>query len=149
METLDDTSIAHLASYFQVLSEPMRLKLINALRSGERKVGELAAQFGCTTANVSKHLGLLAKSGFVERQTRGTCAYYRITDPAIFDLCELVCGQVGRRLAAQAAMAGQLVAWQDQRSAPGAVATSTSTGAPSVQSARPATESPVRKKGKQ
>lgn len=117
METLDDTSIAYVANYFQVLSEPMRLKLINALRTGERNVGELSAQFGCSTANVSKHLGLLAKSGFVERQTRGNCVYYRIADPAIFDLCELVCGQVGRRLAAQVETASQLVGLQAQRSA--------------------------------
>lgn len=115
MNTLDDTSIAYVASYFQTLSEPMRLKLMNALRGGERKVGELAAQFDCTPANVSKHLGLLAKSGLVERETRGNCAYYRITDPAIFDLCDLVCGQVGRRLAAQLVSAGQLVAVPGER----------------------------------
>lgn len=115
MDTLDDTSIAYVASYFQALSEPMRLKLMNALRTGERKVGELAAQFDCTPANVSKHLGLLAKSGLVERQTRGNCAYYRITDPAIFDLCDVVCGQIGKRLAAQVASAGQLVAAHGER----------------------------------
>ena len=115
MDTLDDTSIAYVASYFQALAEPMRLKLMNTLRAGECKVGELATQLDCSPANVSKHLGVLAKSGLVERQTRGNCAYYRITDPAVFDLCELVCGQVGRRLAAQLASAGQLVAVQDQR----------------------------------
>ena len=116
METLDDKSIAHVASYFQALSEPTRLQLINALRTGELRVGKLAAQFGCTTANVSKHLGLLAKGGFVECQTRATCAYYRISDPAIFDLCERVCGQLGKRQAAQAQGAGQLVATQSRRS---------------------------------
>lgn len=112
MENLDDTAIAHIANYFQALAEPMRLKVLNALRSGDRNVGELAELLGCTTANISKHLSLLAKSGFVARETRGNAVYYRIADPAIFDLCNLVCGQVGKRLAAQAEMAAKLVSVQ-------------------------------------
>jgi DNA-binding transcriptional ArsR family regulator len=112
METLDDLAISHVASYFQALSEPMRLKVLNALRGGDRNVGELADLLGCTTANISKHLSLLAKGGFVERQTRGNSAYYRIADQAIFDLCNLVCGQVGRRLAAQSETAAKLVSVQ-------------------------------------
>lgn len=112
METLDDIAIAHIANYFQALAEPMRLKVLNTLRSGERNVGELAELLGCTTANISKHLSLLAQSGFVAREARGNAVYYRIADPAIFDLCNLVCGQVGKRLAAQAEMATKLVSIQ-------------------------------------
>lgn len=115
MENLDDIAIAHVANYFQVLSEPMRLKVLNTLRSGDRNVGELAELLDSTNANISKHLSLLAKGGFVERETRGTAAYYRIADPAIFDLCDLVCGQVGRRLAAQVAMAAKLVSVQKKK----------------------------------
>jgi DNA-binding transcriptional ArsR family regulator len=115
IEPLDDAAIAHVALYFQVLAEPMRLKVLNALRSGDRNVGELAELLGCTTANISKHLSLLAKGGFVERESRGNAVYYRIADPAIFDLCNLVCGQIGRRLAAQADMASRLVSMQDKK----------------------------------
>jgi len=114
METLDDIAISHVANYFQALSEPMRLKVLNALRSGDRNVGELANLLGCTTANISKHLSLLAKGGFVQRQMQGNAAYYRIADPAIFDLCNLVCGQVGRRLAAQSETAAKLVSAQEK-----------------------------------
>ena len=112
METLDDIAIAHVTNYFQALSEPMRLKVLNTLRSGDRNVGELAELLGSTTANISKHLSLLAKGGFVERKAKGNAAYYRIADPAIFDLCNVVCGQVGRRLAAQAETASKLVSVQ-------------------------------------
>lgn len=114
MQTLDDLAISHVANYFQALSEPMRLKVLNALRSGDRNVGELADLLGCTTANISKHLSLLAKGGFVQRQMQGNAAYYRIADPAIFDLCNLVCGTVGRRLAAQAETAAKLVSLQEK-----------------------------------
>lgn len=42
MENLDEIAIAHVANYFQALSEPMRLRVLNALRAGDRNVGELA-----------------------------------------------------------------------------------------------------------
>lgn len=114
MENLDEIAIAHVANYFQALSEPMRLKVLNALRSGDRNVGELAELLGCTTANISKHLSLLANGGFVERQTRGNSVHYRIADPAIFELCNLVCGNIGRRLSAQAETAAKLVSAQEK-----------------------------------
>ena len=35
---------------------------------------------------------------------RGTSAYYRIVDPRIYQLCDLVCVQIGQRFAHQADM---------------------------------------------
>ena len=91
MKGLDRNSLEQVAEYFQSLAEPTRLCLLNTLRDGELTVSELAEQAESTPANVSKHLSLLAKTGFVERRTQGTSAYYRITDPDIYALCDLVC----------------------------------------------------------
>ncbi len=102
MEKLTDGALAQVAEYFGALAVPARLKLLNALRGGERSVGELTAASGCSQANVSKHLAILARSGLVERTTRGTSAYYRITDPATYELCDLVCGQIGKHYARRA-----------------------------------------------
>jgi DNA-binding transcriptional ArsR family regulator len=102
MEKLNDIALEHIAQYFQALSEPMRLKILNALQEGERNVGELTEVSGCTQANVSKHLSSLAKIGLVKRESRGTSVYYSIADPNIYTLCELVCGQIGTRLANEA-----------------------------------------------
>ena len=101
MEKLNGDALEQVADYFGALAVPARLKLLNALRGGERSVGELTAVSGCSQANVSKHLAVLGRSGLVERTTRGTSAYYRITDPATYELCDLVCGQIGRRYAKQ------------------------------------------------
>jgi DNA-binding transcriptional ArsR family regulator len=102
MEGLDNRALERVAEYFRTLSEPLRLKILNGLRMGERNVGELTELLGCSQANVSKHLSLLAKNGFVERASRGTSVYYRIADPRIYELCDLVCGQIGQNLAQQA-----------------------------------------------
>lgn len=97
MEKLDERALAQVADYFRALAVPLRLRLLNALREGPRNVGELTVLAGCSQANASKHLAVLAHSGFVERTARGTCVYYRIADPATYQLCDLVCGQIRRR----------------------------------------------------
>ena len=100
MDKLDDASIEMVADFFRALAEPTRLKLLNALRAGEHNVSSLTAVVGASQANVSKHLAVLLSAGVVERTNRGTSAYYRIVDPQIYALCDLVCGQIGRRFAA-------------------------------------------------
>jgi DNA-binding transcriptional ArsR family regulator len=107
MNVLDDRALAHVADYFRALSEPLRLKLISALREREHNVGELTALCGCSQANVSKHLSQLAKAGLVERSAHGTTVYYRIADPVIHQLCDLVCGQLDKRFADVAELRAQ------------------------------------------
>ena len=75
MEDLPPEALADVASYFQVLSEPTRLKILNLLRQGERNVGDLAQACGFTAANISRHLALLTKQGLVARESRGTSVY--------------------------------------------------------------------------
>ena len=106
MEHLPEAVLSDVAAFFQALSEPTRLRVLNQLREGERKVGELAELAGTTTANVSRHLSLLQQRGIVLREGRGTSVYYRIADPAIYDLCDLVCGTVARQHVEQAQARG-------------------------------------------
>jgi DNA-binding transcriptional ArsR family regulator len=98
MKQLPEGALTEIAAYFQVLAEPTRLQILNILRTGERNVGELAQMCGFTAANVSRHLALMTQQGLVERESRGTSAYYKIADPAIFALCDLVCGSITRQL---------------------------------------------------
>ena len=42
MENLPPEAMMEVAAYFQALSEPTRLKILNLLREGERNVGDLA-----------------------------------------------------------------------------------------------------------
>jgi ArsR family transcriptional regulator len=89
---LNDENAGLVAERFRTLGEPMRLRLLHALRDGERSVGDLVDEVGGGQANVSKHLQLLHRMGFVQRRKEGTTALYRISDPSVFKLCELVCG---------------------------------------------------------
>ena len=97
MKGLPPEALQQVAAYFQTLSEPTRLQILNYLREGERNVGELAQLCGYTAANVSRHLTMLTKHGMVARETRGTSVYYRIADDQIYALCDLVCGNIARQ----------------------------------------------------
>jgi DNA-binding transcriptional ArsR family regulator len=103
MNGLPPEALEDVADYFQALAEPTRLKILNRLRERPHNVGELAALCECTSANASRHLSLLTKQGLVARETRGTAVYYRIADESIYALCDLVCGNIARRFAQQAA----------------------------------------------
>jgi len=103
MEHLPPEALEHVAAYFQALSEPTRLHILNLLRDGERNVGELAQLTGYTSANISRHLGVLVQHGLVARETRGTAVYCRIADESVYQLCELVCGNIARQLERAAA----------------------------------------------
>ncbi|HUH12818.1 MAG TPA: metalloregulator ArsR/SmtB family transcription factor, partial [Longimicrobiales bacterium] len=95
------------AERFKVLAEPMRLRILSALREGERTVSEIVDRVGAGQANVSKHLGLLHRHGMVERRKEGLHVFYGIADPDVFELCELVCtGLEGELESRRAALVG-------------------------------------------
>jgi DNA-binding transcriptional ArsR family regulator len=94
MNELPDQAVDRVALYFQALSEPTRLRILNLLRKGEYNVGELAQACGYTAANMSRHLSMLTAQGFVQREGRGNNVYYKIADPTIYQLCDLVCDRI-------------------------------------------------------
>ncbi|MEI8326541.1 MAG: metalloregulator ArsR/SmtB family transcription factor [Betaproteobacteria bacterium] len=94
MKNLPPEALQEVAAYFQVLSEPTRLRILNLLRDAEHNVGELAELCGFTAANISRHLALLTKHGFLLRESRGTNVYYRTADKSVYTLCDLVCGNI-------------------------------------------------------
>lgn len=100
---LPDAALAQVAGFFQVLAEPSRLRVLHLLRAQPLCVGELARACGSSAANMSRHLAQLQRHGLVHREGRGTSVYYRIADPSVYALCDLVCGQLARQQARIAA----------------------------------------------
>lgn len=83
-----------IAERFKALGEPARLRLLNALRGGERTVSELMDDTGLSQANVSKHLQLLHSLGFVTRRKQGLYVHYALAGQDVFALCDLMCGRL-------------------------------------------------------
>ena len=88
-----------IADRFRVLADPTRIRLLDTLRDGPATVGALTEAIGSSQQNVSKHLGVLLQHRLVERRREGTSSVYSIADPAVFELCEHVCGGLRRQVA--------------------------------------------------
>jgi len=94
---MTEGQIESAAQLFTALSEPARLKMIQALMDSDLTVTELIEITGFKQANVSGHLALLLRTGLVKRSKEGTYARYSLTDPFLKELCALVCGNIERQ----------------------------------------------------
>jgi DNA-binding transcriptional ArsR family regulator len=101
-ESVPSEVVQQVAEYFGVLSEPMRLRLLNLLRDGEKCVQDLVEATQTSQANVSKHLKVMLQAGILTRRSEGTSAYYSVSDDLIFELCTLVCDRLASRIEQQA-----------------------------------------------
>lgn len=102
-KTLPPAALDLIAARFRALAEPMRLRLLNALMSGEKNVTELVGATGANQANVSKHLSQLASAGMVSRRREGANVIYFIADETLFELCRLMCAKLQKELGETAA----------------------------------------------
>jgi DNA-binding transcriptional ArsR family regulator len=132
MKGLPPEALDQVASYFQALSEPTRLRILNLLRDGERSAGELAQLCGYTGANISRHMALLTARGLVARESRGTSVYFRIADQSVYDLCDLVCGNIARQFERVASERAAFVRSTSQRPARKATPRKARAGKPSA-----------------
>lgn len=96
-EPLSREALALVAQRFKALGDPTRLALLQALFEGELTVQELCERTGTGQANASKHLALLTDQGLLARRKEGLFVRYRIDDPSVRTLCEVVCGSLARR----------------------------------------------------
>jgi ArsR family transcriptional regulator, nickel/cobalt-responsive transcriptional repressor len=66
------------AKRLKALADPERLRLVDALRSGEKNVSDLAAELGTEIVNVSHHLGVLKQARLVQVERRGRFMIYSL-----------------------------------------------------------------------
>lgn len=85
------------AARFHALSDASRLQILQLLFNNERSVQELCELTDMSQANVSKHLSVLAEQGIVQKRRQGLYVFYSIADSTIYELCDIVCGAVGKR----------------------------------------------------
>ncbi|QQS49581.1 MAG: winged helix-turn-helix transcriptional regulator [Acidobacteriota bacterium] len=102
------------AARFKVLSDPMRLRILQVLQTGARSVTGLAEAVESTQPNVSKHLKTLQDAGLVARRQDGNTVYYSIADETVFELCDVVCSSLQEKFEAQAGLFAEMVPASDR-----------------------------------
>ena len=64
---------------FTVISDGTRRQLLDALREGDRSVGELVEALGVSQPTVSKHLKVLREAGLATMRAEGQRRYYSVS----------------------------------------------------------------------
>ena len=98
---LTEEMIDLVARRFRLLSEPVRLKILQVLEPGELSVNAMTETLRGNQPNVSRHLSALFDGGLVHRRRDGNLIYYSIADPMVFELCDLVCKSTQERMRMQ------------------------------------------------
>lgn len=101
---LDPRALEKIASFFKVFAEPTRLSILQQLRRGPASVNDLVEALPTSQANISKQLKTLYEADLLARKQQGTQVFYSISEPLVFDLCELVCEKLNRTARAEGAV---------------------------------------------
>jgi ArsR family transcriptional regulator len=93
------------AELFKALSHPVRIRILELLRTGEMTVSELQSRLELEASSVSQQLGVLRSRQLVAGRKAGTSVHYRVVDPQVFDLLDVARAMFDRHLVSLQAMA--------------------------------------------
>jgi len=78
-----------LATFFQGLADPTRIRILELLRERPRTVTELVVDLGLAQGRVSSHLACLRWCGYVVGEVDGRFTRYRLVDERVRTILEL------------------------------------------------------------
>jgi DNA-binding transcriptional ArsR family regulator len=76
----DNLQSDHCAEMLRALADPVRLRIIDALRASPKCVSDLSESLHLEVVTVSHHLGILHSVGLLEREKKGRFKVYRLRE---------------------------------------------------------------------
>lgn len=77
------------AEFFKALAHPIRIRILDCLRDGEKGVNELSEILRIEPANVSQQLAILRVRNIVIGRKEGSNVYYSVSDSTVFRLLDV------------------------------------------------------------
>ncbi len=77
------------AEFFKALAHPIRIRILDCLRNGEKGVNELSEILQIEPANVSQQLATLRVRNIVVGRKSGNNVFYSVSDPTLFRLLDV------------------------------------------------------------
>lgn len=77
------------SEFFKALAHPIRIRILDCLRDGEKGVNELSEVLKIEPANVSQQLAILRMRNIVIGRKVGSNVYYSVSDATLFRLLDL------------------------------------------------------------
>ena len=96
------------AEFFKALAHPLRIRLLEELRRGERSVQQLQAGLGLDQSTVSQQLAVLRAKNVVAARKEGTTVRYTVRDPRVGDLLDVARAIFNAQLAGTQTMLREL-----------------------------------------
>ena len=93
------------AELFKALGHPVRIRIIELIRDGERSVSELQTALEIDVSSVSQQLAVLRARQLVTGRKEGTSVHYSVSDPRVFELLDIARAIFDRHLVTLQAMA--------------------------------------------
>ena len=97
------------AEFFKALAHPVRIRILEILRSGEeRSVQELQNALGLDQSTVSQQLAVLRAKHVVRARKVGTTVNYAVVDPLVGELLDVARRIFNHQLTGQQTMLREL-----------------------------------------
>ena len=93
-----DELIGAVASFYKIVGDGTRCKILFALQSGELCVCDIASILSMSKSSVSHQLAKLKDSGAVKCRKEGKEVYYSLDDKHIFDIFEVSLEHIKHRM---------------------------------------------------
>jgi DNA-binding transcriptional ArsR family regulator len=77
------------SEFFKALAHPIRIRILDSLRDGEKGVNELSEILKIEPANVSQQLAILRVRNIVMGRKVGSNVFYSVSDPTLFRLLDV------------------------------------------------------------
>ncbi len=74
--------------FFMALASDHRIKIIEALRSGEKSSAQLIELLGLDPSVVSRHLMMLRNAGLINARKEGVALYFSAADKRLFQIID-------------------------------------------------------------
>ncbi|MFD1366144.1 ArsR/SmtB family transcription factor [Actinoplanes sichuanensis] len=74
------------AELFRTLGHPVRIRVLELLQDGPRKVRDLLSEIEVEASNLSQQLAVLRRAGLVESTREGAATRYALSTPDVADL---------------------------------------------------------------
>lgn len=76
------------ADLFKILSNPVRIQILDTLRQGENSVNDIAQYLEVESSSVSQQLAILRRYHLVRSRRQGNYIFYSINEPTIFKVLD-------------------------------------------------------------
>lgn len=96
------------AEFFQALSHPTRIAIIEQLRVGELSAGTLIERLGVEQANASQHLAVLRAKRILLNRKAGNQVFYSVRDPLVVQVLDVMKQYFSRQLSEEQAMLDEI-----------------------------------------